>query len=88
MYNELNLKETEDLLEIWNTNDHEDWSDSAFEVIKQLLSERLGEVPLQELQRDEQESESLKDEGLDGWEAKLLDEENQPEFYNTLEVLE
>jgi hypothetical protein len=88
IHNELNLRETEALLEIWRTNDHEEWSDRAFEVIKEILSERLGEVPLQELPGDEQEKEeNLDDDGLDEWEAKVLDDENQPEFYDTLEVI-
>jgi len=88
MHNELSLRETEDLLEIWRTNDHEEWSDTAFEVVKEILSERLGEVPPQELPSDEQEDEeSLEDDGLDEWEAKLLDDENQPELYNTREFL-
>jgi hypothetical protein len=47
IHNELNLRETEDLLEIWRANDHEEWSDTAFEVIREILSERLGEVPPQ-----------------------------------------
>ena len=88
IYNELNLRETEDLLEIWRENDHEEWSDTAFEVIKEILSERLGEVPPQELPRNEQEKERFEDDGLDEWEAKVLDNESQPEFYDTLEVLE
>lgn len=29
----------------------------------------------------------LEEDGLENWEAKLLDDENQPEFYDTLEVL-
>ncbi len=88
MHNELSLRETEDLLEIWRTNDHEEWSDTAFEVVKEILSERLGEVPPQELPSDEQEDEeSLEDDGLDEWEAKLLNDENQPELYNTREFL-
>jgi len=81
IHNELNLRETEDLLEIWRTNDHEEWSDTAFEVIKEILSERLGEVPSQE------EQKRFEDNGLDEWEAKLLDDENQPELYDTREFL-
>ncbi len=30
---------------------------------------------------------NLDADGLESWEAKLLDDENQPEFYDTLEVL-
>ncbi|HLO32916.1 MAG TPA: hypothetical protein VK249_27475 [Anaerolineales bacterium] len=88
IYNELNLRETEDLLEIWQTNDHEEWSETAFEVIKGILIERLGEVPPQELPGDEQEEEEiLEDDGLEKWEAQLLDDKSQPEFYDTLEVI-
>jgi hypothetical protein len=29
----------------------------------------------------------LEADGLENWETKLLDDENQPEFYDTLEVL-
>ena len=35
----------------------------------------------------EENSES-QDEGLPAWEAKLLDDDNQPKFYDPLEVLE
>ena len=87
IHNELNLRETEDLLEIWRTNDHEEWSDTAFEVIKEILSERLVEIPPQETSDEQEEEESFEDDELDEWEAKLLDDENQPEFYDTLEVI-
>jgi tetratricopeptide (TPR) repeat protein len=50
----LRLKETDELLEIWHTADHEEWTDMAFEVIQEILRDRLGEVPAQEV--DEPES--------------------------------
>jgi uncharacterized membrane protein YcjF (UPF0283 family) len=99
MYNELNLRETEDLLEIWQTNDHEEWSDMAFEIIKEILIQRLGEIPSQEEPIPEQnesvdeveeattKEETPEDNRLEEWEAKLLDDEDQPEFYDTLEVI-
>lgn len=94
IYNELNLRETDDLLEIWHSNNHEEWSDTAFEVIKKILTERLGEIPPQdEVLEESQEGEDSKvdnkelDDGLEEWEAKALDDENQPEFYDTLEVI-
>ncbi len=46
--NELQLRETDDLLEIWLTNDHSEWTDEAFEAIRQLLRERSGEAPPQD----------------------------------------
>lgn len=88
IYNQLNLRDTEDLLEIWHTNDHEEWSDTTFEVIKDILIKRLGEIPSQEETVDKKtEVDVLEDDGLDEWEAKALDDENQPEFYDTLEVI-
>lgn len=85
IYNELNLRETEDLVEIWQTHDREQWSDTAFEVVREILMQRLGEVPV----RSEivEQGESAEDDNLEEWEAKLLDNENQPEFYDTLQVL-
>jgi len=89
MYNELNLRETEDLLEIWYANDREGWSAAAYEVIQEILIRRLGEIPRQEVVVDEEtEAEDPEDDGLPEWEAKLLDDDNQPEYYDTLEVLE
>jgi len=88
IYNELNLRETEDLLEIWRKNDRKEWSDIAFEVIREILSKRLDEIPPQEIPGDDQEEqESFEDNRLEEWEVKLLDDENQPELYDTLEVL-
>jgi hypothetical protein len=89
IHNELNLKVTEELLEIWYTNDHEEWSDTAFDVIKEILIERLGEIPTQEkiVNNREIEETTLADDGLEEWEVKLLDDENQPELYDTLEVI-
>lgn len=91
IYNEFRLKETEDLLEIWRTNDREEWSELAFDVIQEILNQRFGELPSQEEFVNEQakgEFSELEEDGLPEWEAKLLDDDNQPEFYDTLEVLE
>jgi hypothetical protein len=85
IYNELNLRETEDLVEIWQTHDQEQWSDTAFDAIREILMQRLGELPVQP--GIVEEEESAEDDGLEEWKAKLLDNENQPEFYDTLQVL-
>ena len=45
--NSFNLKETDELLDIWKTNDRVEWSDVAFGVLKEILKERLGKVPRQ-----------------------------------------
>ena len=47
IYNSLRLKETEELIEMLQIHDTELWMDMAFEVAKEILQERLGEVPAQ-----------------------------------------
>jgi hypothetical protein len=88
----LSFKDTSELLEIWKTNDRVEWSDTAFEVLREILIKRIGEIPPQDepiLGREASEAENNHtDDGLEAWEANLLDDENQPELYDTLEVLE
>jgi tetratricopeptide (TPR) repeat protein len=45
IYNNLLLKETEDLLEIWQKNDSNEWNEKVFEIVKEILVERLGYIP-------------------------------------------
>lgn len=45
IYIGLNRKNTNELLEIWNTHDEKLWSADAFSVIKQILLERQVELP-------------------------------------------
>src|SRR5688572_18652885 len=81
VYNSLILKETDELLEIWEKNDRTDWSEFAFESIREILLERLGEVPpqnepvyehvAQEMEDDDLSEISPEDEAL-----YLYDEEN------------
>lgn len=47
IYNSLNLQETEQLVEMWQAHDSEQWTDLAFDVVKGILQERLGELPPQ-----------------------------------------
>lgn len=86
IHGNLSLKETDELLNIWRINNRAFWSDDAFEIIKDILAKRGLEIPEQNEPVYEIE-ETSEDDGLDAWEAKALDDENQPEFYDTLEVL-
>jgi hypothetical protein len=47
LYNALSLKGTDELIEIWKTNDRSEWSDVAFAVIQEILRNRIGEIPAQ-----------------------------------------
>ena len=50
IYNNLIIKETEDLLEIWLKGDINEWKDDVFEIVKEILLERLGYLPPQSVQ--------------------------------------
>jgi hypothetical protein len=47
IYIRLSEKETAELVEIWQTNDRATWTDTAFDVIRETLQERLVELPPQ-----------------------------------------
>ena len=90
--NNLNLKNIYELLEIWKLNNRVVWSDTTFEVLREILREWVKEIPPQdepilESKGDSEEENDDMDDGLEEWEANLLEDENQPELYDTLEVL-
>jgi hypothetical protein len=86
----MDLKETAELLEIWQNNYRFEWSEEAFEIVREILKARGVEIPVQDepvYEAEKIEDEEADEDGLEEWEAKLLDEEDQPEFYDTLEDL-
>ncbi len=94
IYSNLNLKETDELVYIWQANNRYEWSYEAFEIIRVILQERGVQIPKQDepiYERSEPDEsspgEAFEDDGLDEWEAKALEDEDQPEFYDTLEVI-
>jgi hypothetical protein len=53
IYAHLQEKDTEELLAIWEENDRAEWTDEAFDAIRAILLERLGQLPEQGAPRDE-----------------------------------
>jgi Tetratricopeptide repeat. len=51
IHNNLILKETEDLLEIWQNGDTTEWDPEVFEIVKEALLERLGFLPPQSIEK-------------------------------------
>jgi len=47
VFHTFNQKETDTLIRIWQKNDRSAWSDTAFDVIQEILQNRLGKLPLQ-----------------------------------------
>ena len=43
-------KETEELLEIWQNDDTDEWDENVFEIIKEILLDRLGHLPPQSIE--------------------------------------
>lgn len=92
IYNNMNLRETDELLEIWQTNDHVEWADSTFDVVKELLINRGVEVPKQDDPIYEYDEEDGKESGEESYslsdvELKIIDDENPPDFYDPFNVL-
>lgn len=88
IYNEMNLKETDELLEIWQNNDRFEWSDIAFDVINEILKARGVEIPDQGNPiYDHSDEETDEDYKFSGEELRIIDDENPPAFYDPFEVL-
>lgn len=47
IYNNLIIKDTDELLEIWQSGDTSKWNEQVFEIVKEILVKRLGYVPPQ-----------------------------------------
>jgi hypothetical protein len=45
IYLNFSQRDTEELLEIWRAHDREQWSETAFDVIREILQERQVELP-------------------------------------------
>jgi hypothetical protein len=88
--NSLELKDIYELLEIWKNNNRIQWSDTTFEVLHEILKEKLREIPPQDapvLASNDFEASDDENTGLEEWEEKIIDSEDQPELYNPLQVI-
>ena len=83
----MELKEADELLDIWQANNRLEWSDETFDVIKDILISRREEIPEQDEPVYEIEEDDGLDDDLEGWEVRALDADNQPEFYNVVDVI-
>ncbi len=90
IYENMDLRDSEELLMIWKTNDRVEWSDEAFEAIDEILRGRGVELPQQSEpvygHHDEQEDVDELD-GFSQLELKIIDDENPPDFYDPFQVI-
>lgn len=82
IFENFSFKETDELLEIWQGNKRDEWSDLSFDVIEQILRERGVEIPPQDDSAAEPESEEI-----DEIEETPSTPNNQPTFYKPQELL-
>jgi hypothetical protein len=61
IYRNLDLRETEDLIDVWQEHDTSAYTDMAFDVIIEILLKRLGSLPPQE---DNAENKSTDHQGF------------------------
>ena len=90
IHNNMDLKDTEELLNIWVTNNQSVWTDDAIKVVEEILRKRNIELPLREASMNEKmEDEEAKynPEDFTEEERKIMGDENPPEFYNPFEVI-
>ena len=87
IYSNFNLKETDELIDIWQANDRIEWSDTTFEVVEDILKERHIEIPAQNEPVYEYSEEDDESQGFSDLELKIIDDENPPDFYEPFEVL-
>ena len=87
IYSELELKESDDLLTIWQDNDRTQWSDEAFGVIQAILKARGVALPQQGEPVYEDDEEDWQEAELSAEELAILNDENPPAFYEPFEVL-
>ncbi len=85
--NSMNMKETDELVQIWTTNNRLEWSDTAFEVISEILIGRLGQLPPQSEPITEYGAHSKSESDDNLLEEELADEDNEPVLYDPGNVL-
>lgn len=85
IFENFSFKETDELLEIWQGNKRDEWSDLSFDVIEQILRERGVEIPPQDDPIAEPESDEADE--VDEIEETPSTPNNQPIFYKPQELL-
>lgn len=87
IHNNLDLKDTEELLEIWQTNDRVAWTDKFFDVLQEIVQTRLGVVPAQFEPVQEYAKKIKFLEGNEEALQKIDADQNPPVFYQPKQVL-
>ncbi len=83
----LELKDSRELLDIWRTNDRVEWSEEAFEAIRKILKKRKvkagrrGRAIYEHVPKE-------KEYKFSDLELKIIDDKNPPDFYDPFQVVQ
>jgi hypothetical protein len=90
VYNSLNMKETDELIDIWQTNDRVEWSDLAFDAIREILRKRINELPPQDqpIFKYDDEPENSSEEALPDNETQISIFKEQKDVDGLVKILE
>jgi len=89
IYHHFDDLDTDVLLDIWETNDRVEWSDTAFEIIQEILERRIDELPkqnppiLEHIPPKRTQKSFYEDIAIESY----VDEMHAPVFYKPEEVL-
>jgi hypothetical protein len=72
IYRNLNQKQTEELIKIWQSQDHNAWTETAFELVEEILQDRIGD--LSNLTKDYISNQTIE-------KAVNEDDDDRPLFY-------
>ena len=82
IFNNLNLRETDDLIEIWQTRNVEEWDEETFNIIEEILLARLGSMPVRSNQTQAEKTKNGEVEtgisSFDKFEDSGISEINNP----------
>src|SRR5688572_14016383 len=84
VFENFNQKETDELIQIWQENKRDEWSDLAFDIIQKILKERGVEIPPQNDPQFELETDDA-DEEIEI--EKPSSSTDQPLFYKPQQLL-
>ena len=87
IFESLNLLETDELLDIWQSNNRGEWSDTAFEVIREILTRRGTDIPEQVVFVPGGDEKTIDQQEFTDADLKIVDDENPPAFYDPFDVL-
>lgn len=88
IFNILSPKETSELIEIWQGNTQLEWTETAYDVIQEILQSRLGELPPQNMSVNEPVNKIKDDKGLQYYGERVQELSKNSDINGLVSILE